>query len=142
VAVPLCGPCRNGQRGTANLTAATLAALETGRAYVNVHTAKNAAGEIRGQIRAVPLTVSGDDAVGGSMKKHLRWALALAVLVVVAAVTASAMAFAGREAGAQRPDKPAARGTAPIDEAIRAERRESSRHTGCSAQAHRAALGV
>ena len=30
VAVPLCGPCRNGARGTANLTAAGLAALEMG----------------------------------------------------------------------------------------------------------------
>lgn len=57
VAVALCGPCRNGQRGTANVTAATLAALAVGRAYVNVHTAKNPAGEIRGQIRAVPLTI-------------------------------------------------------------------------------------
>jgi Cu/Zn superoxide dismutase len=58
VAVALCGPCRNGQRGTANLTAATLTALESGRAYVNVHTPKNPAGEIRGQIRPVPLTTS------------------------------------------------------------------------------------
>ena len=58
VAVALCGPCRNGQRGTANLTAATLAALETSRAYVNIHTPKNPGGEIRGQIRAVPLTIS------------------------------------------------------------------------------------
>jgi hypothetical protein len=58
VAVALCGPCRNGQRGTANLTAANLAALETGRAYVNIHTPKNAGGEIRGQIRSVPLTIS------------------------------------------------------------------------------------
>ena len=57
VAVALCGPCRNGQRGTANLTAANLAALAAGRAYVNVHTPKNPAGEIRGQIRAVPLTI-------------------------------------------------------------------------------------
>jgi hypothetical protein len=57
VAVALCGPCRNGQRGTANLTAANLAALAAGRAYVNVHTARNAPGEIRGQIRAVPLTI-------------------------------------------------------------------------------------
>ena len=46
VAVALCGPCRNGQRGTANLTAATLAVLEAGRGYVNVHTAKNPGGEI------------------------------------------------------------------------------------------------
>ena len=57
VAVALCGPCRNGQRGTANLTAASLVALAAGRGYVNVHTARNAAGEIRGQIRAVPLTM-------------------------------------------------------------------------------------
>ncbi|HEX4747322.1 MAG TPA: CHRD domain-containing protein [Gaiellaceae bacterium] len=58
VAVALCGPCRNGQRGTANLTAATLAALQAGRGYVNVHTPKNPGGEIRGQIRSVPLTIS------------------------------------------------------------------------------------
>jgi Cu/Zn superoxide dismutase len=58
VAVPLCGPCRNGARGTANVTAAVLAALEKGRAYVNVHTKKNPAGEIRGQIRAVALTLT------------------------------------------------------------------------------------
>ena len=58
VAVPLCGPCRNGARGTARLTAAGLAALERGRAYVNVHTKKNPAGEIRGQIRAVGLTIT------------------------------------------------------------------------------------
>jgi CHRD domain len=58
VAVSLCGPCRNGARGTANLTAAVLRALEIGRAYVNVHTARNAAGEIRGQIRSVPLSIT------------------------------------------------------------------------------------
>lgn len=58
VAVALCGPCRNGQRATANLTAATLAALQAGRGYVNLHTPKNPGGEIRGQIRAVPLTIS------------------------------------------------------------------------------------
>ena len=57
VAVALCGPCRNGQRGTANLTAAQLTALAAGRAYVNVHTRRNPAGEIRGQVRAVPLTI-------------------------------------------------------------------------------------
>jgi Cu/Zn superoxide dismutase len=58
VSAALCGPCRNGQRGTANLTAAAVAALEAGRAYVNVHTPKNPGGEIRGQIRAVPLSLS------------------------------------------------------------------------------------
>ena len=51
VAVPLCGPCRSGVRGTAKVNAHTMAALLGGGAYVNVHTVKNPAGEIRGQIR-------------------------------------------------------------------------------------------
>jgi CHRD domain len=55
VAVPLCGPCRTGARGNATLQASVLTALETGRAYVNVHTPRNPAGEIRGQVPAVPL---------------------------------------------------------------------------------------
>jgi hypothetical protein len=58
VIVPLCAPCRSGARGQATVDAAVLNALETGRAYVNVHTRRNQAGEIRGQLRAVPLTVS------------------------------------------------------------------------------------
>ena len=58
VAVPLCGPCRSGVRRSATLQPAVLAALEAGRAYVNIHTARNPAGEIRGQIRAVPLSIS------------------------------------------------------------------------------------
>jgi hypothetical protein len=58
VVVPLCAPCRSGVRGTANVNASVLNALEAGRAYVNVHTRRNPAGEIRGQIGAVPLTVS------------------------------------------------------------------------------------
>src|SRR5215218_5433280 len=44
VAVPLCGPCRSGARGRATVSGATLAALEAGRAYVNVHTARNPGG--------------------------------------------------------------------------------------------------
>jgi len=52
VIVPLCGPCRNGQVGKATITKAVTDALESGKAYVNVHTAKNAGGEIRGQISA------------------------------------------------------------------------------------------
>ena len=58
VAVALCGPCRSGQRGSAVVNAATLAALEAGRAYVNVHTARNPAGEIRGQIPAAALRIT------------------------------------------------------------------------------------
>jgi CHRD domain len=50
VAVPLCGPCASGAHGTVAVTAKVRAALLAGTMYVNVHTAKNAAGEIRGQI--------------------------------------------------------------------------------------------
>lgn len=51
VIVPLCGPCKSGQKGKATISAAVIKALESGKAYVNVHTAKNAAGEIRGQVK-------------------------------------------------------------------------------------------
>lgn len=56
VIVPLCTPCKSGRTGRATVSAAVLSALESGRAYVNVHTKRNAAGEIRAQIAAVPLT--------------------------------------------------------------------------------------
>jgi len=52
VMVALCGPCKSGKRGTATITHAQLRTIEVGRAYVNVHTKKNGAGEIRGQIKA------------------------------------------------------------------------------------------
>jgi CHRD domain len=48
----LCGPCRNGKRGTVRVTKAQLATIKAGRSYVNIHTATNAAGEIRGQVKA------------------------------------------------------------------------------------------
>jgi hypothetical protein len=51
VAVALCGPCRSGVRRTAKVNGRTVRALLGGGAYVNVHTGKNPAGEIRGQIR-------------------------------------------------------------------------------------------
>ncbi|HXG76638.1 MAG TPA: CHRD domain-containing protein [Gaiellaceae bacterium] len=65
VLVPLCGPCRNGQRGAATITHAQLRTIRAGRAYVNIHTARNAAGEIRGQVKASKAAEAGDDS-GGS----------------------------------------------------------------------------
>ena len=50
VRVALCGPCRSGARGSARVNARTVTALLGGSTYVNVHTARNAAGEIRGQL--------------------------------------------------------------------------------------------
>jgi len=58
VAVTLCGPCRSGAAGRSTVTGSVLAALEAGRAYVNVHTARNPGGEIRAQIPTIPLTIS------------------------------------------------------------------------------------
>jgi hypothetical protein len=49
-AVPLCGPCKSGQTGTATATAAVLKKILGGATYVNLHTAKNPGGEVRGQI--------------------------------------------------------------------------------------------
>jgi hypothetical protein len=51
VVVPLCAPCKNGQTGTSKISKAVVKALESGDAYVNVHTKKNLAGEIRGQVK-------------------------------------------------------------------------------------------
>jgi hypothetical protein len=58
VIVPLCAPCRSGAHGRATVDESVLNALESGRTYVNVHTKKNAQGEIRGQLGAVALTLS------------------------------------------------------------------------------------
>jgi CHRD domain len=53
VLVPLCPPgCRSGMHGTKTVSSAIRDAIEHGRTYVNVHTAKNPAGEIRGQVRS------------------------------------------------------------------------------------------
>jgi hypothetical protein len=49
--VPLCGPCRNGQNALKAIDHDLAEALEKGGYYVNVHTAKNAGGEIRGQLK-------------------------------------------------------------------------------------------
>ena len=50
VVVPLCGPCTSPASGTANVTQADLKDMLARKMYVNVHTARNPNGEIRGQI--------------------------------------------------------------------------------------------
>jgi hypothetical protein len=50
VVVPLCAPCKSGQTGTATINRALLKAFKKHLLYVNVHTAKNLNGEIRGQL--------------------------------------------------------------------------------------------
>ena len=61
VMVALCGPCRSGQRGSTMVSHAQLRTIRAGRAYVNVHTRANAAGEIRGQVKSREGTGSGTD---------------------------------------------------------------------------------
>ena len=51
VLIALCGPCTSPQSGTATMTSAQVKKLQGGATYVNVHTAKNANGEIRGQLK-------------------------------------------------------------------------------------------
>jgi len=50
VLIALCGPCKSGAHGTATVTPKVVSAIEKGLTYVNVHTAKNPNGEIRGQL--------------------------------------------------------------------------------------------
>ena len=61
VLVPLCGPCTSGKKGRATITKSVATLLERGSAYVNVHTAKNAAGEIRGQVKFVKKSSTTED---------------------------------------------------------------------------------
>lgn len=58
VIVALCAPCKSGARGTATVDASVVSVLEAGRGYVNVHTKRNPAGEIRGQLGVAALTIS------------------------------------------------------------------------------------
>ena len=51
VILALCGPCRSGQNGKTTITKTVAEAMRRGTAYVNVHTAKNSGGEIRGQAK-------------------------------------------------------------------------------------------
>jgi CHRD domain-containing protein len=50
VLVPLCAPCKSGMTGKSKVTAAMIRQFGKHLLYVNVHTAKNPAGEIRGQL--------------------------------------------------------------------------------------------
>ena len=53
VIVPLCPPrCVSGKSGTTMVKKDVRDAIERGLTYVNVHTAKNPGGEIRGQVKA------------------------------------------------------------------------------------------
>jgi hypothetical protein len=55
VLVPLCAPCKSGLHKTLTVPASLARKAVAGTLYVNVHTAKNPAGEIRGQIKASQL---------------------------------------------------------------------------------------
>src|SRR2546423_8341060 len=61
VRVPLCAPCTSGMTGTAAVDQTVLDAIQNDRAYVNVHTPTNPAGEIRDQV-----------AIAASVKTTLR----------------------------------------------------------------------
>jgi hypothetical protein len=53
VIVPLCaGNCHSGMTGTAKISSKIVGQIEASKTYVNVHTAKNPNGEIRGQVKA------------------------------------------------------------------------------------------
>jgi CHRD domain len=54
VVVPLKGDLASPIKGSATLTAAQMADLEGGKYYVNIHTAANKGGEIRGQLQPAP----------------------------------------------------------------------------------------
>jgi CHRD domain len=53
VLVPLCGPCTSGKTGQVKISKNVADLFEHGGVYVNVHTNKNQAGEIRGQVKLI-----------------------------------------------------------------------------------------
>ena len=57
VAIALCGPCSPVAKGVLTLAPDQAAAILAGNTYVNVHTAQNPDGEIRGQVKRVPFGV-------------------------------------------------------------------------------------
>ena len=52
IVLPLCAPCSSGVHATKKVTAVTATALIAAKAYANVHTKLNPAGEIRAQLTA------------------------------------------------------------------------------------------
>lgn len=50
VMLPFTGNLKSPIKGSAPVSATQMSALEAGKTYVNIHTAKNPAGEIRGQL--------------------------------------------------------------------------------------------
>ena len=66
VLVALCGPCKSGKTGKNVIAKSVAELLETGRAYVNVHTPKNAAGEIRGQVKLLTKADTGSSSSSSS----------------------------------------------------------------------------
>ena len=54
VMVPFTGDLASPIKGSAQLTDEQIAALDGGQTYVNIHTAANPPGEIRGQLQPVP----------------------------------------------------------------------------------------
>jgi hypothetical protein len=54
VLVPLSGSLASPIKGSATLTDAQISDLEAGRTYLNLHTADNKGGEIRGQLMRAP----------------------------------------------------------------------------------------
>ena len=56
VVVSLCGPCTSGVSGKTALTSAQVKAILGGGIYVNVHTAMNTNGEIRGQVSKIGIS--------------------------------------------------------------------------------------
>jgi hypothetical protein len=53
VIVPLCYPCRNGHTGTSSVSGQYMKLITAGKAYVNIHTARNQSGELWGDLEAV-----------------------------------------------------------------------------------------
>src|ERR1700756_4155107 len=67
VVVPFTGNLASPIKGSAILTDAQISQLENGKWYINIRTAANKAGEIRGQlVRASPTELTGDRGTDGS----------------------------------------------------------------------------